>query len=181
MSSEADILRLVASRLQTAGIRYMLSGSMALNFYTTPRMTRDIDFVVELQAEAAALLLRIFSPDFYVDEEMIRGAIRDGMPFNIIHLSSVTKIDLIPRKPTEHQHSAFQRMRFLTFGNQEIAVISPEDLILSKLLWAKDSLSEMQLRDVRNLLKSCPNLDMPYIEKWILQLDLAKPFSLVNK
>ena len=49
MESEADVLKLVASRLNAAGIPYMVSGSMALNFYATPRMTRDIDIVVEIQ------------------------------------------------------------------------------------------------------------------------------------
>ena len=181
MTSEADVLRLVASRLQAAGIPYMLSGSMAFNFYTTPRMTRDIDIVVELQSAGVEKLLQTFRPDFYIDAEMIRGALEHCLPFNIIHLASVTKVDLIPHKQTEYQRSTFQRMMSLQFGGEQISVISPEDLIISKLLWAKDSLSEVQLRDVKKLLETCPDLDMNYMEQWVNQLGLTKPFSLAKE
>ena len=43
MSEELEVLKTVTSRLEGAGISYMLTGSMAANFYTVPRLTRDID------------------------------------------------------------------------------------------------------------------------------------------
>lgn len=181
MTSEADILRLVASLLEGASIPYMLSGSMALNFYATPRMTRDIDIVVQIESKDVEKIVRIFSPEFYVDEEMIRGAIRDGIPFNVIHLSSVTKTDLIPLKPTKHQRTALKRRKFLDFGGRKIAVITAEDLILSKLFWAKDSLSEVQLRDVRCLLDKSSDLDMAYVDEWVRKLGLLQPLSKAKK
>lgn len=49
MTSESDIIKEVAIRLDKAGILYMFTGSIAANFYTIPRMTRDIDIVVELK------------------------------------------------------------------------------------------------------------------------------------
>lgn len=48
MIGELDVLRIVSERLAAAGIRYMLTGSYAMAFYATPRMTRDLDLVVEL-------------------------------------------------------------------------------------------------------------------------------------
>jgi hypothetical protein len=44
-------------------------------------------------------------------------------------------------------------------------------LILSKLFWAKDSRSEQQLGDVKNLLGS--GCDRPYIEHWTAELGLV--------
>jgi hypothetical protein len=58
--------------------------------------------------------------------------------------------------------------------------ISPEDLIISKLLWAKDSLSEMQLKDVRNLIKTVDKLDLKYIDNWIGQLRLEGLYKKVR-
>jgi hypothetical protein len=52
----------------------------------------------------------------------------------------------------------------------EIWIVSAEDLIISKLYWAKDSLSEIQLRDIKNLLSSIPDLDSPYILEWIRRI-----------
>jgi hypothetical protein len=48
MSDGLVVLKLVATPLNGAGIPYMLSGSMAMNYYAQPRMTRDLDLVVEL-------------------------------------------------------------------------------------------------------------------------------------
>lgn len=41
-----DLLKKICSALDEHGIEYMLSGSVAMNLYTTPRMTRDIDIVL---------------------------------------------------------------------------------------------------------------------------------------
>jgi hypothetical protein len=46
-----------------------------------------------------------------------------------------------------------------SLGDFETWIVSCEDLVLSKLVWAKDSKSEMQLRDVRNLLSSDGDMD----------------------
>jgi hypothetical protein len=48
--------------------------------------------------------------------------------------------------------------------------VSKEDLILSKLYWARDSHSEFQFRDVRNLLAS--SYDAEYLERWLHNLGL---------
>ena len=49
MSIEFDIIKEVVKRLDEAGILYMITGSIAANFYSIPRMTRDIDIVIELK------------------------------------------------------------------------------------------------------------------------------------
>lgn len=48
MAEEIDLLKLVCQRLEEAGMAYMLTGSLAANFYAVPRMTRDIDIVIEI-------------------------------------------------------------------------------------------------------------------------------------
>ena len=75
MLSELDLLLDVARRLEEAGLDYMLTGSMALNHYAQPRMTRDIDFVIALLLRDLDLLPRIFGEDFYFSPEAAREAI----------------------------------------------------------------------------------------------------------
>lgn len=60
--------------------------------------------------------------------------------------------------------------RRASIGGHEFAIVAPEDLVLSKLEWAKDSRSELQLNDVRNLLRDGPTLDMPYVMRWAVEL-----------
>lgn len=68
MIGELDVLQLVGERLGAARIPYMLTGSYALAYYTTPRMTRDLDLVVALGEEDVGAIVNVFAPDFYIDE-----------------------------------------------------------------------------------------------------------------
>jgi hypothetical protein len=56
-------------------------------------------------------------------------------------------------------------------------MISREDLVIAKLLWAKDSLSELQLGDVRNLLRTAGNLDTAYLQQWVSRLSLKDVYE----
>jgi len=52
VTAELEVLQDATERLERAGIQYMLTGSIALSYYAQPRMTRDIDLVVELAGRA---------------------------------------------------------------------------------------------------------------------------------
>ena len=171
MLNELDILRDVSARFESAGIDYMLTGSMAMNYYAQPRMTRDIDLVVALQSGDAEKILRLFAPDYYVSAEAVQGAIAQQSLFNLIHLESVIKVDCIVRKQTEYRAAEFNARQRITVAGFQTWVVSKEDLIISKLWWAKDSHSELQLRDVRNLIAG--GCDRAYVERWTQELGLA--------
>jgi len=64
----------------------------------------------------------------------------------------------------------FERRRQIKIQDFTNWVVSKEDLIISKLYWARDSRSEIQLRDVKNLLAT--EYDATYLEKWAKELRL---------
>lgn len=181
MTSELDVLKIIINRLESANIPYMLSGSVAANFYTIPRMTRDIDIVVQVQTPDAERIYSLFSGEFYVDKDMIRNAVIERSMFNIIHNEGVVKVDFIVRKDSEYRKLEFERRRSILFEGSKINIVSAEDLIISKLYWAKDSMSEMQIRDVRNLLKTVSGIDSGYMAKWINTLGLEDIYKEVIK
>src|SRR5262245_41437191 len=127
----------------------MLTGSMALSFYAVPRMTRDIDLVIEVSPADADRLYDLFAGDFYVDREAIREAIERRGMFNVIHASLVVKVDLVVRRNSEYRRIEFARRREARFEGHPLSIVAPEDLVISKLDWARDSRSEQQLADVR--------------------------------
>ena len=172
MSEELEVLKLVTERLEQCGLKYFISGSMAANYYTVPRMTRDIDIIIELQQPLVRPFVEKFENDFYVEEAAIQEEVNRRGMFNLIHKEYAFKVDFIIRKETEFQTASFKRRRKVNFGNCSVWIISLEDLIISKLLWGRDSLSELQLKDVKNLLHSQGNLDNTYLEQWINQLFL---------
>lgn len=172
MSEELEVLKIVTQRLNGANINYMISGSIAVNYYTVPRMTRDIDIVIELKRGDIDRFVRLFEDDFYVSTEMIRNEVSHGGIFNLIHNQYVIKVDFIVKKASAYEEAAFSRRKQVLIERSPMWFVSPEDLVLSKLIWAKDSHSEMQLSDVRNVMQSVDNLDLKYIDDWVSQLRL---------
>lgn len=168
--NEIDVVRDISRRFEQAGIAYMLTGSMAMNYYAQPRMTRDIDVVIAIWPEDAARVTALFRPDYYVSEENIREALAQESIFNLIHQASVIKVDCIIRKNNEYRRTEFERRQRISILDFFTFLVSKEDLIISKLWWAKDSLSEVQLGDVRNLLAS--GYDNDYLRRWTHELGL---------
>ncbi len=172
MQNQLDIVRDVSARLDSAGIGYMLTGCMAMNYYTQPRLTRYIDIVVELRAADAERLVRLFTPDYYVSREAVDSSIAQQSLFNVIHLESVIKVDCIVRKQSEYRLTEFNRRQRIKLEDFQTWIVSKEDLILSKLYWARDSRSEPQLRDVKNLVAT--GCARAYVAQWTEELGLSK-------
>lgn len=173
MDRQLDFLRLVMDRLEGAGIRCMLTGSLAQAVYATPRMTRDIDIVIEVERSDVARLVGLFAADCIIEEAAVREAVtRRGM-VNIIHTQWVVKADLIVRKDSAYRRLELSRRRRMDVGGTGIAVVSPEDLILSKLVWAEGSRSELQRRDVADLIESVEALDWEYLRTWAADLGVG--------
>jgi hypothetical protein len=172
VTEELEVLTIVAGRLEAAGIAYMVTGSFAANYYAVPRMTRDIDLVVELSTGDADRFCALFEGDFYLDRTAVRAAIASRAAFNLIHLAHVVKVDFIVRRDSEYRRTEFSRQRRGRIEDHEVALVAPEDLIISKLDWMRETRSEVQLADVRNLLRSVPDLDKRYLERWSNRLGL---------
>jgi len=180
MSEELEVLKIVTQRLKEADINYMVSGSIAANYYTIPRMTRDIDVVIELKPDDIDKFIVLFEGDFYVNREMIADAVsREGM-FNLIYNRYVIKIDFIIKKSSAYQNAEFSRRKQVLIEQSPIWFVSAEDLVISKLLWAKDSHSDMQLKDVGNLIETVDNLDLKYIGNWVRELGLEQIYKEAN-
>jgi hypothetical protein len=179
VSDELEVLKSVTARLEGVRIPYMITGSMAANFYTVPRMTRDIDLVVELSEQDVDRVADLFQQDYYIDRDMVAEAVRNESMFNLIHNELFVKVDCVVRKDTDYRLEEFARRRPVVIAGQRAFIVSPEDLILSKLDWAKDSRSQMQLDDVRNILRTVTNLDRPYLERWADHLGLGELYREV--
>lgn len=168
--NEIDIVRDISRRFEHAHIPYMLTGSMAMNYYAQPRMTRDLDVVIAIMSKDVNRVAALFRPDYYVSEENIRESIAHESSFNLIHEQSVIKVDCIIRKSSEYRRIEFERRKKISILDFSTFIVSKEDLIISKLLWAKDSRSEIQLGDVKNLLGT--GYDSAYLRRWTRELEL---------
>jgi len=172
-----NLLKRVCKSLDENGFPYMISGSIAMNIYSIPRMTMDIDIVVELSLKRVDEFTDLF-PYSYFNKTTIRNEIKRKGIFNIIDHETGFKIDFILRKDTEYYRLAFKRRKRIEELEMELWVISLEDLIIAKIIWIQEYQSEKQILDIENLLLN-PDKDTSYILEWCNNLNLIT-FNLLR-
>jgi hypothetical protein len=172
-----DVAWRVAVALEHVGVPYFLGGSVASSLQATARTTNDVDFVVDLAPAQVDAFVRELGPDFAVDDEALREAARLRRSWNIFHLPTGLKVDLMMRQDTPYDREAFsRRKRFRIDVDMDPFIKSVEDSILKKLQWylAGDRVSSTQWRDVVELIRvNAPTLDRAYLERWAGELGVA--------
>jgi transposase InsO family protein len=172
--SLSELLHRVVRMLDDCAIPYMLTGSLAAAYYATPRATKDIDIVFEAdEARLSRLTTQLHEAGLYVDEAVALEALRTEGQFNAIDPASGWKIDLIVRKERPFSRAEFERREAATVLGIDAKLATVEDVLIAKLEWAKLGDSELQRRDVIELLERVGHrLDLGYIERWVGPLDL---------
>ncbi|MFH2202133.1 MAG: hypothetical protein ABIJ96_03375 [Elusimicrobiota bacterium] len=161
--TQEEILRDALRLLGRLGIEYMLTGSFASNVHGRVRSTFDADIVVVLKPAQLKMLIDSLGADYYVDNVTLPEVQESGGKLNSLHRPSGLKIDFFLAR-TARDREALARRRTIQFGGAEIAVIAPEDLILAKLLWAKEGGSARQVEDARGIAEVMrAELDMEYL------------------
>jgi len=166
----------VIAILDNEKIPYMVVGSFASMIYGEPRLTHDMDLVVDVLPSDAIRIEKIFRPEeFYCPPlEVLKPEIIHRGQFNLIHSKSGLKVDIIVRKLSPHAEVEFGRRKLLPFWEaREVFVASAEDVIIKKLDYFREGGSEKHLKDIRGIL--CDTvLDMSYLLHWIKELSLEK-------
>ncbi len=176
---QEDLLAKVVSALNIAGVPHMVTGSFASTFHGEPRMTRDIDLVIDPDETSISLFVEQFDTDiFYIDifyiDNAITATVRRDM-FNVVDVTTGWKVDLIIRKDRPFSSEEFGRRIPVVISGVDTFVATVEDVILSKLEWSKTSGSDQQLRDVIAMIQiQRATLDLEYLEHWAGELGVTE-------
>jgi hypothetical protein len=175
------LLRLLAvfDRLE---IPYMIGGSGASSVHGITRTTGDIDIVAKIREQDVPPLAAELRPDFYVDEEQIRSAMEHSRSFNLIDYRTSFRFDIFPLNDDRYQQAQFGRRRYetsslFTGDPTELAVSTPEDVILSKLRWFRQGgeVSTQQWNDVLGVIAvQRDKLDAKYLGEWARYLGVSE-------
>jgi hypothetical protein len=168
------IAALLAQILNTANIPYYITGGVAAIAHGEPRATIDLDVVISIDlADLPTLAANFEAQGFYVAglTDVLAGSLRC---LNITHLETIENIDLMISGKEEYDLLKFDRKRLYTLpGSGEVAIASPEDVIISKLIWRRESQSDKQWRDILGVLKvQQEKLDFAYIQGWVERFGL---------
>jgi hypothetical protein len=183
---EPELFLLFVRPLNRAGIRYVVSGSVAAIFYGEPRLTHDVDFVVFLNAgDVQKLALAFPQSEFYFPPtEAILAEIARSQRghFNIIHLDTGFKADFYLTGRDELNAWAFRGKRTADFEGEAVVLAPPEYVILRKLEYHREGGSEKHLRDIRAMLAvSGELLDRAALQEWITRLNLETEWRRVTE
>lgn len=178
--SQSELLKRIVSVLDRTGTPYMLSGSYASSLQGEPRLTHDVDLVVELATTSIAAFSDAFPPpDYYLDEQSAADAVASKGQFNLIDVTSGDKVDFWLLTGDAFDQSRFARRYTETFEGMNIFVSRPEDTILMKLRWAEMSGgSEKQFGDALGVFQlQATILDMTYLHHWAGRIGVAGLFE----
>ena len=163
------------------GITYYICGSLASSAYGISRTTQDIDMVSNISKDFVNILFEKLKEEYFIDKDMIHEAIMSRTSFNIIHLETMFKIDIFIHTDEIYYKTAFSRIQKSRLEENEnsiqVFISSPEDVILSKLVWFKagNEISERQWLDILGVLKvQINNLDTGYLKHWAKELNVYK-------
>jgi hypothetical protein len=177
--TEQGLLLDCLRRLNSRGISYMLTGSMASNAWGIPRTTHDLDFVIQLPPSRVPNFVEAFqSEDYFVDEAMVHSAYQPPNQFNVIHIPSALKVDFWILKSNEFEREMFRRKLKDSWMGEPVWIATAEDVVLHKLYWNRLTPSDRQLGDVAGIVAvQKGNLDEAYLRQWAAKLGVESELS----
>ena len=173
------VMLAIAETFETLAINYVIGGSMASAFYGVGRSTLDVDFVADVRPEHILPMISTLRPDFYLDESMMRSAIERRGSFNLIHLSTLFKVDVfIPGTRAFDKLQLTRRIRASISADPDgqAYFLSPEDVVLAKLDWYQlgGRMSDRQWQDLLGvLIAQRGELDMTYMRENAVAMGLS--------
>ncbi len=165
----APLLERLATVLTAAGVRYMVIGGQAVLQHGYPRLTEDID-----------ITLGIAMDDWRTADVLLRGAGFVPRVADYETMAAQASILLLADSSTSipldaalygsaFEEAAFGRVVIERIGSTAVAFVSPEDLVIQKLVAGR----ERDHDDVRRLLRRRKAIDRPYIEGWLREFGAA--------
>ena len=152
----------------TEDIPYMIVGGFATSYYNRYRYTADIDCVLQIYPNHIEKIVKHF-PEWLPSLGAFRENAERNIVFNLIDFESGVKYDFMLYSDSDYNWGAFKRRQKIEFEGITCFIASPEDLLISKLIWYNMSKSGKQWEDIEFLL-SLENLDKQYIELWTSKL-----------
>jgi len=172
----SEVLERVAAALAAARIPYMLIGGQAVLVHGEPRLTRDIDITLGVSldrltevvaAAGAAGLKPLVDPEPFARETLVLPC---------ADAASGVRVDLVLSE-SAWERRAIQRAAIVRIGAADVRVVTPEDLVVHKVVAGRPR----DLEDVRSIVVRQPQLDRKYVEKTLREFEVATEQPLLER
>ena len=182
---ELNLYRLFTDRINEKKIPYAITGSVAAIIYGEPRMTHDIDIVIDANTGRVEDFIKAFPQnEFYCPpaEVLKIEILRNNRGHcNIIHKETGFKADIYFTGKDPFLRWAIADSIKIDFENSKIAVAPIEYVITKKLEFYKEGQSQKHIEDIKAiLLNSKDQIDFPKLQKYIKESGLIKEWELTT-
>lgn len=179
---QPDFISIFISRLNRAGFLYMVTGSVACTIYGEPRLTHDVDLILQLNSKNVEKIPKTFPLEQFYCPPLEALTIEAKRPlrghFNLIHHATGFKADvyLVGQDPL-HLWAMANRKSF-GIKAEQVWLAPPEYVILRKLEFYREGGSDKHLRDIAGILAlSSEYLDFDILRQRIGQVGLDKEWE----
>jgi len=154
-------------------ISFHLTGGITSIAFGEPRLTQDVDIVIDNAAVADRLeefLVSLQESDFQYSDESIRGAVAGRKMFQLLDSVETLKLDIYPREliPGELGRS----VTIEVFEGLRLPIVSHVDAAVSKLAWISRG-SHKSRRDVKQLWRVADDQQQQAIQELAAGLELS--------
>lgn len=170
-----DALFSLVDTLDAAGIDYAVMGGLAVRVYALPRPTQDVDVTVSIEPERSIELLELVEQaGFEVPETYQKGWTDQVAKMPLVKVGrdiGAHRIDIdIFLTASKFQESLMHRRKKISLENRDIWLVSPEDLLLLKLIANRPR----DRIDVQDLLFTLGDLETEYLDTWSESLGVTQ-------
>jgi len=170
-----NLIECVCDLLDQAGVDYAITGSVASTAYAQPCFSWDVDVCMQASATKLGMFLSALPSRFYHDDDAIREASAQHSMYNIIDNQTGLKVDLSFLPDKGYLGGILARRKKVPYGREGkmFWMVSPEDTILMKLLWRRDTRSDKQWENALGVVRTVGvRLDWTYLHHWADQSNL---------
>ncbi len=180
-----DLIQIFISRLNSLGVQYIVTGAVASIIYGEPRLTYDLDLVIEIHPEDIDRFVAAFPlEEFYCPPpEIIHLEITRPQRghFNLIHHDTGFKADIYASGKEELHQWALNNSKRVDFEGKTVWVAPIEYVILRKLQYYREGRSEKHLLDIFGILEiSSDQIDFKTLEGKIEEMDLKEEWKKIS-
>jgi hypothetical protein len=179
---ELDLITIFIRRLNRTAIPYMITGSVACVIYGEPRLTHDVDLVLEVTAKTVAKITEAFPFDGFYRPPLENLVIEAKRPlrghFNLIHHETGLRADIYTVGKDPLHHWAMAHRRSLEISGEQVWLAPPEYVILRKLEFYREGGSDKHLKDIIGVLDLSPDeLDMDWLRQKVQDYGLTREWE----
>ncbi|MHC4441414.1 MAG: hypothetical protein ACYTF1_15305 [Planctomycetota bacterium] len=171
-----DLITQITASLEEEGITYAVTGSVASSIHGEPVTSIDIDIVTNMKLKQATRLADKLAPRMYADANMLRQAVVEHGMVNLYDTVTGFKIDISVLEDTKYHKVLMKRRIRIAHPRENVSfwVVSPEDVILMKLVWRQNSQSQKQWDNALGVARVQGNqLDWKYLHSWAARLGIT--------